>query len=246
MADEWFFDLGVQFLLGPWADQTIDRWQEGFLPVKLMQHVREVPTVRGPLVLSERTLHTSGTFSERAAPPGRAIPYFFVGMLIAAAGVGVGVAKRMWVRALAATVTLLWCVLAFVGGTLLMVLWLFTTHVPTVRNHNLLALNPLFGVLVVALPILSKPRICRLARDASAAIAVLSILAVILKVMPWSRQGNGDILAFAVTANLGMAAGIWLRCRGKTGPVPPTDRADRTNLTKRKESERVRQHASPR
>jgi hypothetical protein len=225
LADDWFSDLGVQFLLGPPADQQINRWQEGFLPVKLMDHIREVQTPHGPLVISEQTLHTSGAFTERTAPPGRVIPYFFVGLLIAAAGVA-RAAQRAWVRGVALIVTFVWSIVGFIGGTLLLVLWLFTTHVPPVRNHDLLALNPLFGVLLITLPVLNKPRMCRLARDASAAIAVLSILALIVKAMPWSHQSNGDILAWAVTANLGMAAGIWLRCRQITSEKPAAKRAN--------------------
>jgi hypothetical protein len=213
LADEWFADLGVQFLLGPWGDQKIDQWQESFLPVKLMEHVRQVQTDHGPLIQSERTLHTSHTFIERDVPPGRMIPYGIIGLAIGAAGVGVGTLRNKWLRAGATAVTFAWALVGLLGGTLLMTLWLFTTHVPPMRNHNALVLNPLFVVMVITLPLLRRPALCRLARDASLAIAVLSLIAVIIKALPWMPQMNGDILALTVTANLGMAAGVYLRCR---------------------------------
>src|SRR5439155_25471974 len=86
LADDWIVDLAIQFMLGPYADRPINQWQESFLPVQFMKHLREVKLADGrPLVLSEQTLHTSATYVERHRPPGRVIPYLIIGIVLGAA-----------------------------------------------------------------------------------------------------------------------------------------------------------------
>ncbi len=217
---------GLSLGLGPAADRPISRWEEMFLPGKLQEQVREmsIPGPAGhpvPLVRSEQVLYEA---VDRAAEPviaesalGR---YFFTGVALAAlllvlgwAGSGQGVWSSLG-RFGFSSMAALWTILIGGGGLLLAALWGLTNHSIAFRNENLLQFNPLALPLVLLLPALAfRARWAeRPALWLSSALALASVLGMLLQTLPWFEQVNGEIIALVLPVHLALALAVrWLR-----------------------------------
>ena len=105
------------------------------------------------------------------------------------------------------------------AGGLLAFLWAFTDHAVAYRNENLFQANLLLLPLVILVP--AAARTTAWARRPALALAVLaaaaSVAGLALKVLPAFGQHNGEILALAVPANLGLALGVGAMLRGVKG-----------------------------
>jgi hypothetical protein len=106
------------------------------------------------------------------------------------------------------------------AGLVLTFLWTATDHTIAAANENILQANllsaGLFGAMVASA--WGRASAARAVRSLATAIAVLSVLGLLLQVLPWFFQVNGDVLAFFVPANLGMAAGA--RFSAERTPAP--------------------------
>jgi hypothetical protein len=150
-----------------------------------------------------------------------------------------------WRRGFLATMTA-WALLNGILGAAILYLWLFTDHWVTYRNENVLQFHPVTLLLAAALwgaaaghlrergdsggagdP--RRPRFgVRLGPWLALAVAGVSVgglaLALAGALLPGGGQGNGEILALAVPAHLGVAAGTvaWLRPEWwpRRGPAP--------------------------
>jgi len=207
---------GLLLALGEGVDRPISAWEEMFLPLKMREHIRRV-TVPGPdggrlpLVRSERTL-----FESSAPPPPDAPPFWLPWYLALGAAIG-AVALVLAGRAKAdgpARVGFLvltggWAAVAGLAGLVLAGLWGFTDHVMAYRNENLLQLNPLALLLLPAIGgvMRGSPR-ARWAWPVAGSLVGLSLLGLILKLLPGFDQVNGPVIALALPAQLGIAAGI--------------------------------------
>lgn len=146
--------LAMDAGLGPLADRPLSLWQQSFVPMVLMQAVREarVRAADGssqPLVLDEnRWLQARvGEAPERA--PDLTWPFLFSGLLLFCA-LTVLAALRQHLAARIAYMTLS-ASLSFVCGLCglaLLALWGLTAHWPAWHNLNLLLLNPLCLLLI--------------------------------------------------------------------------------------------------
>ena len=217
----------IQLVLSHKADQEIDRWQEAFLPVQLMEAVREVRVPDGtggerPLVVGEREAFRSTAPGELQSIPSRWLWYFTIGaglaliLLLLADPAARG---HAWARVPLALLAAAWSAAAGVAGVILLGAWLFTDHVFWYPNENLLQMSPIsLGAAVLALPLVARRRPPRWAVTLAATAAGLSLLGVALEVAPGFDQQNGDILALTAPANLGVWAALaWVRRSG----VPP-------------------------
>jgi len=213
---------GIQLVLSGRADREIDRWEEAFLPVKLMEAVREVRVlddagVERPLVASEREDYRSLAVSEPAAPP-RAWPWFLgLGLALAAVLAALASVGAGWSRALTALLGGAWGAAAGIAGVVLIGAWLFTDHVFWYPNWNLLQTNPLgLALAALLLPLLARGRPSSAATVLAMAIGALSLLGLLVHLV--TAQRNGDILALTVPLNLGVA-GALLRARRSGEPL---------------------------
>ena len=116
-----------------------------------------------------------------------------------------------------------WALLAGLAGLVLAGLWGLTDHVMAYRNENLLQVNPL--ALLVLPGVFGAAEVPRApdAFAAAAAVAALSCLGLLLKALPGFDQANGQIIALALPAQLGIA-GAMGRLRGRperAGPARP-------------------------
>ncbi len=207
---------GLLLALGEGVDRPISAWEEMFLPLKMREHVRHV-TVPGPdggrlpLVRSERTL-----FESSATPPPDAPPFWLPWYLALGTAIG-GAALVLAGRAKAggpARVGFLvvaggWAAVAGLGGLVLAGLWGLTDHVMAYCNENLLQLNPIALLLLPAIVgALRGSQAVRWAWPVAVSVVGLSVLGLVLKLLPGFDQVNGPVIAMALPAQVGIAAGI--------------------------------------
>ena len=209
--------MGTNIGLGEVADRRISQWEEAFLPGRLQEHIRGVQlraadgTARS-LVKSEQQLFTARRAPEPTAPPTVTIRNLVIGLAIAglvfllarAAHHGSRAGRRAF-----ATVGTIWAALNGILGIVLIVGWAATRHVFMARNENLLQFDPLSLVLAVILPLaLSRGRSASLARLLAAVVAVVAVVGLALKVLPWFDQSNISVIAMTLPGHLALLWGV--------------------------------------
>lgn len=229
---------GMNAGLGPVADHPISVWEEMFIPMQLQAHLRGV-RVRDaagrsvPLVAGEQQIFRAvDRPPERSAPP-RWIPaYLGIGVVLGGvlAGLGWAAGRNGLARWGFAALAALWTLLAGFGGIVLGLLWMLTDHVAAHRNHNLLQFDPLALLLVFLIPAFAYGArwAARPALWFTATVAALSALGLLLKVFPAWHQVNGEIIALALPAHLGLLAGVLFVARAaQARSIPRTVRTRR-------------------
>lgn len=218
---------GLSLALGPRADRPITRWEEMFLPAKLQEQVRELQVVDAagnlqPLVKSEQVLYeATGRGAEPLVVRPAIMSYLLVGcsfgallLLLVWGGAG----ERSWssvARIGFALAAAAWSFLNGGFGLLLAALWGLTNHSITYFNENLLQVSPLALPLALLIPalLLGARWARRPAVWLSGALAVSSGLGLVVQLLPWFNQVNGDIVALALPINLALAASVYLLVR---------------------------------
>ena len=216
--------IGTLAALGHPVDEPISKWEEMFLPVKLMEHLRSVAVtsssgVPAPLVADERVLFQATRAPEESkvtrGPAGVIILVTFV-LLVAGAMWTFSMRHGGFARPVLGLAAI-WSVVAGVLGIVLAGLWMATNHVYSYRNENLLQATPLSLILAIMLVhLLWRTRASRAVADRtqplataaviSAIIAALSILGFAMQILPVFDQTNGSIIALAMPLHLGVAA----------------------------------------
>jgi hypothetical protein len=187
-----------------------------FLPLKMREHVRRV-TVPGPngarlpLVRSERTIFESSAPPPPDSPPSWLHWYLLLGVVIG--GSAFLLAGRARESAAARFGFLVvaggWAAVAGLAGLVLAGLWGLTDHVMAYCNENLLQMNPLALMLVPGIfGAVRGKAASRWAATAALAVAGLSLLGLLIKLLPGFDQVNGPIIAMALPAQLGIAAAV--------------------------------------
>jgi hypothetical protein len=220
-ADGFPLYTGLMLGLGPFTDRPIDRWDEMFLPGKVADRLRELRITQadggvGPLVAREDTLYASRRFGEPAPAPRKVPLYLAIGVAVGALLVLAGRAKgRLPFLAGGGLIALL----LGLGGALLVFLMSFTDHSVTYGNENAFLVSWVALLLAAVLrPALSgNPRARRLAAGLAVAIAGMALVAVLIKVTPWARQDDWELIALLLPVDLGLAAGTVLALRGRSG-----------------------------
>ncbi len=214
-------DLG----LGPFADKRLSFWDESFIPMSLMEHLKLVSVVDDtgatvPLIGATRRLHEAapalaaqaqGLFARGPYPFGFAWPAGLLGGALGLALIALA-ARRTNVKARYAFALLAsWTAIKLsLCGLVLIGLWLGTEHISAWHNENILLLNPLLLLLV---PTCWRARkadwtITRFARVVSTLIVSLAVFAAFAKVLPWFVQDNAVWLALLVPLHLGLATAL--------------------------------------
>ncbi|MDQ3138698.1 MAG: DUF4105 domain-containing protein [Gemmatimonadota bacterium] len=215
-SNDALISTGLLLALGQGADRPISAWQEMFLPLAMRDHVRRV-TVPGPdgerlpLVRSERTLFDSSEPPPAAAPPAWLHWYLAAGATIGGSALLLGRRARSSGGARVGFLVVAggWGMVAGLGGLVLAGLWGLTDHAMAYCNENLLQLNPLALALIPAgFGAVRGGGAPRWATAAALAVAGLSILGLLLQAVPGLDQVNGSIIALALPAHLGIAAGV--------------------------------------
>ncbi len=213
---------GLLLALGQPVDREISAWEEMFLPLALREQVRgitvDTPTGEKPLVRSERTLFKSTEPAPPSRPPFWLPIYLGAGIAIGAGSLSLGYAARAsrLARAGFATLAGAWVLLAGTAGLVVAGLWGLTDHTAAYRNENVLQMNLLGLALLWLLPgAVHRSRAGPAALILATTIAVFSGIGLLLKLLPAFHQVNGDIIALALPAHLGVAGGLWCLARSQ-------------------------------
>jgi len=187
----WYY-LGLETALGYAVDRPVSRWDEMFIPMVLADEIASMPSGSGaPVVQSDTMIYTSTLPAPKQTPAPVWYRYLLTGLLIAGIGwLGGRFMPPAWLRGLC----LAWVLINATLGLGLAALWLFTDHLFSRDNANLLLLNPL--VLLALLPALRRPGAVMLAAG--------NALALVLLLLP-QHQYNLDVIALLTPLNLGVA-----------------------------------------
>jgi hypothetical protein len=221
MAEDRLTVVGIDIGLGRPTDRPISQWEEMFIPMKVRDRVRElrVPDDSGrlvPLVMSERVVFQAQRTPEREAPPNLILPLGLIGLLL---GGGLYAAKRR-ARAAVPLAVVVAIVLGVLGSALLF-LRLFTKHVAAYGNTNLFVYNPIWILVLLALPFMRRsPQVQRAVFILATIAGALTAFGVVAPFLPGLNQGSFAVIALAAPAGL-MASWI-VRERSRPVPVPTT------------------------
>jgi hypothetical protein len=190
--------LAMDAALGPRADRTLSEWQQGFVPMRLMEAVRHVEITdaagnRHPLVDRETQLLRGRLPPAPAAAPDLRPPFAMIGLGLAAAFL----LLAWWRRARYARIAFSFLACSFslvcgVGGVLLLLIWTCTQHWAGWRNENLLLFDPLCLLMLPTWFLFGYreaepgPR----GRIVAAAIAVIALFVLVAKLIPGFEQAN--------------------------------------------------------
>jgi hypothetical protein len=209
-AQSWLM-VGMDFGLGPFADQPLNEWQESFLPMVLAREMRSVRIPDGhggvkPLVVSERQLAPNRLKPPATLPPDLNLPLGIAGLALA---VTMLVSRRR-LPVLQASLSVAYLVFAGIAGTLLLALWTFTMHHAAWRNANLLVFNPLAFALIGS-AWRSRYRVggSGFSRTLVAIQVGAALLAVVLHFLGVTSQQNLPWLLFSVPVWIAVGVGIW-------------------------------------
>jgi hypothetical protein len=215
---------GLLLALGQPVDRPISAWEEMFLPLAMREHLREL-TVTGkdgaavPLVRSERTLFEATEPTPPSTPPFW-LP-FYLGIGLGLGGSAYGLATRARrsrpARLGFLMLTWIWVLVTGTAGVVLAGLWGLTDHAAAYYNENILQMNILALPLVWRLPgfVRAKRSSARLTLGLATAVAAISVVGLVLKLLPQFYQINGQVIALALPAHAGVAAALWRLTRAR-------------------------------
>lgn len=210
----------LDFLQNDELDQPIAQQAEAYLPDELERQVQALllaapDGTQVPLVKRQRELFKAS----RAPPPERAPNWagtlLALGLGFAFAGLGLGHLGRdgaRWPRVLLGLLTALYGLVPGILGTGLFIMGVLTDHSVTHRNENLFLANPLTLALLPlgVMQAMGSKRAPRLVGATWAALAALSLLGVVLKLLPGFDQANWNLIALFFPINVGFAVAAWL------------------------------------
>ena len=199
--------------LGPFADKRLTYWDESFVPMELMRHLREVrvPDENGdlrPLVAKESQLAPARLAEPPEFAPAWVWQALAIGIASALAMLGLWrLRTRTWARVAFATIASTSALVLGLGGVVLIVLWTLTEHVSAWRNENILLLNPLSLLLLPAWigSFRARWRPSVFAQRLAIAIATLACLAFFIKVFPAFAQDNRFWIALLLPLHVALA-----------------------------------------
>jgi hypothetical protein len=189
-----------------------------------------------PLVAEEQVIHQAARPAEATTAPSPTAGYLIVGLLVAAALIGLGRLARRGRRAAfgLAVVISLWGVASGFLGLILFLLWTATNHVYSYANLNLLQLNPLGLLLAVVGPLAILRRTTgrlhatsRLAWPAAVTLAFLSAAGLLLHLLPILDQENGPVIALALPIHVGIVLALYQSIPRTPSPAEDTAAAMR-------------------
>ncbi len=187
--------LGMDAVVGARGDGPIDRWQQSFVPMVLMESVRSARLTAAdgssrPMMRGEARV-LAGGLDEPQRPPSLRAPMALLGLGLAAvllllARFRAAAAARWSLAGLALTLNLV----AGLGGLVLLAIWFLTDHWVMWENRNLLLFSPLCLLLLPAWA--RQFRAAAVAGAGARGISLLvgagSVLALLILLLPGAQQ----------------------------------------------------------
>ena len=200
--DPWMW-LGFDLGLAPFADRALSRWEQGFLPRRLADDLREARRADGrPLVVEEVELLPQRLPPEPKSRPRPLLPWLLAGLLLA--GLMLALA-RLRPRLLAGLALPFWTLCGLLGLVLALG-WAFTEHRAMFANRNLLLLSPLCLLLLPGgWSVLRGRAPGTLFRRVLVVVAVLAALACVPLWLQVAPQRNGHWIALLLPLHAALA-----------------------------------------
>jgi hypothetical protein len=211
---------GLMLAFGLPTARAIDAWEETFVPMELMRHLRSVQVLDQdgravPLVAEE-----TAAFEALRTPPPETVPDRFWIFLAAGVLIAAGLLLLAWAsrtrrlaRASVGMAIFFWGVSTGFFGVILALLWLFTDHAAAYPNLNLFQVNPLGLLLAAAAPMAvvgsRYSRVARIAWPLAIALASMSVAGAVLHAIPALDQLNGPLIALLLPIHLAVVAALY-------------------------------------
>jgi hypothetical protein len=212
--------LVLDFLQGDSLDKPITGLQDAYLPDELEKQVQALQVKRADGSVRPLVKRQWNWFKSDRQPPPESAPNWIlyellVGLFLMGIAHGLGHFGRDGAkgpRVLLGLYTALIGLVLGIFGLALAFLMTATDHDVTFGNENILQANPLTFLALPAGLMLAwgSKKAKSFNRGLWTVLAALSLLGVLIKVLPFADQANGNILAILVPLNVGMAALWWL------------------------------------
>lgn len=219
----WLY-TGLQYVLGHPVDQPLDAWHECFLPVPMMEwidkiHVTNANGQQIPLVMNQKQIFQSTRYISPQSPPRWIWIYALIGLALAVIFLAPRLASARWsVRLPWGIIAALWSALTGIVGGVLTWGWICTDHVVVRYNENWLQASPIMLLLIVLIPlaVFGKRWAIKAAMIVAGIQALFNVAGLLLKILPWFRQPNFEIIAIALPANVALAIAMWRLSQTRT------------------------------
>ena len=220
MRPETLLTIGMDAGLGPFADRNLSYWDESFVPMELMRHMREIHRTDAttgaeiPLVTRETRLADAHVPDPLDYPPDWFWRALIAGIVIGIVLVGLARAgSRASARAAFASFAIVSAFVLSIAGFVLLALWLLTDHVSAWRNENILLFDPLCLLLLPSWLRWFRAdwRASRFAVRLGFFVVLLCGLALFIKVFQTQPQDNRFWIALLLPIHAGFAASLFFR-----------------------------------
>lgn len=212
MRPEFWAMTSMDIGLGPLADQRLSFWDESFVPVELMRHLRELKVRDDSGQILPLVAHDIVIAKASIADPPEFAPYWvwqFLAIGTTVALLLIWLSKRhdnRWARYSLAMLASTLSLLLGLAGLILIALWAFTEHRFAWRNENLLLFNPLCLLLLPSWVTSLRERWqpSRFAKGLTIVIATLAAFAWFAKILPWFPQDNHQWIALLLPLHIAL------------------------------------------
>jgi hypothetical protein len=196
---------GADLLLGRPTDVKLTADEASFLPVQLMNYLRNVKLDDGKRAMfKEQFVVNAASRPEEPTTVPRTWEWFApVGLGLAALVLWIGGAFGNRRPRSAAFIIAFLCAVIGILGAIITLLVTWTAHGSARGNENFFMLNPLWLIIAgVAPAIILRPRDRRKSRGTIAIALALSCVAVLIHVFLLSRQSNWDAILLVLPVEL--------------------------------------------
>lgn len=218
----------LDYLQNDELERPITLQNEAFLPDELERQLDTITVTHddgtvGPLVKVKRDWFKSSRPPPPEVPPNWIPHLFLLACAFGGAALGLGHLGRRgarWPRVALGVQLSLVGVVWGAFGLFLFIVGLFTNHTVAHRNENLFGIGPLHWLLVpVGVQLaLGRAKAWPRLRTVGLAVAALSVLGVLVKVLPMFDQDNWNLIALTLPVNVAVAALGVLGVRGQASP----------------------------
>ena len=226
MSPDLALAIGMDLGLGPKVDEPLDRWSHAFVPMSLMQSLREAKVadpesgLSKPLVEQEGWLYESDRVKEPEQAPNLLWPFLAIGVISALVLLLLARARaNTAARITLALAGLLFYASATILGLVMLAGWLLTDHWGMWSNQNVLLLNPfaLFALIVWTQAFRADWRPGPKAQRVARIVALLAATASLIKVLPMAPlQNNAAWIALLLPVHAALFVVVLKLGRGRS------------------------------
>jgi len=216
IAPDFIAGIGMDVALGPTADLPQSGLQRSFVPMVLMQQLRQVRITDAqghaqPLVREDTRLVEAQIPDDPPQPPDWRLPFLLAGLGIGALLLLLAAQRRRRAARLGfAVLAAAWSLLCGVCGLLLLAIWFLTQHWAGWHNENLLLLDPLCLLLLPAAAASAragwKPGAWAL--RLAWIVAALAAFSLLLRLVPGCHQANLPWILLLLPPHLALLHGL--------------------------------------